>query len=123
MALFIPGICGPEYHERAVEAARALLRAVGYGQAGEPWLALGGAVNSGLTYVGNVGSEGVVDFTALGDTVNTASRLASSAGAGEVLLSETVYATVATRFPGLDRRTLALRGKEAPMEARVFGAG
>jgi adenylate cyclase len=123
MALFIPGICGPEYHERAVEAARALLRAVGYGQAGEPWLALGGAVNSGLTYVGNVGSDGVVDFTALGDTVNTASRLASTAGAGEVLLSETVYATVATRFPGLERRTLALRGKEAPMEARVFGAG
>ena len=119
MALFIRGICGPEYHRRAGEAAFALLQAVGYGQSGKPWLALGGAVNSGLTYVGNVGS-GVVDFTALGDTVNTASRLASSAAAGEVLLSETVYAKVVDRFPHLERRTLALRGKETPMNVRVL---
>jgi hypothetical protein len=35
------------------------------------------AVNSGISYVGNVGSKGLVDFTALGDTVNTASRWAS----------------------------------------------
>jgi adenylate cyclase len=87
MALFIRGICGHEDHLRAVEAASALLRSVGYGRSGEPWLALGGAVHWGITYAGNVGSE-VVDFTALGDTVNTASRMASSASAGEVLLSE-----------------------------------
>jgi adenylate cyclase len=121
-ALFIRGICGPEYHQRAVQAARALLRAVGYGGTEKPWLALGGAINSGLTYVGNVGSEGVVDFTALGDTVNTASRMASSAAAGEMLLSEPVYATVAESFPDLQRRTLTLRGKEVPLEARVLNA-
>jgi adenylate cyclase len=121
MALFILGICGPQYHLRAVEAASALLGAVGYGQSGEPWLALGGAVHSGITYVGNVGSE-VVDFTALGDTVNTASRLASSAAAGEVLLSETVYAKVAERYPSLEKRSLMLRGKEASTDARVLGA-
>ena len=119
MALFIRGICGPRYHQRAVDAAAALLRAVGYGKTGKPWLALGGAVHSGMAYVGNVGGE-VVDFTALGDTVNTASRLASSAAAGEVLLSETVYAKVNVRAPNLERRTLALRGKEAPMEVRVL---
>jgi adenylate cyclase len=121
MALFIRGICGPEYHLRAVEAASALLRAVRDGESGEPWLALGGAVHSGITYVGNVGGE-VVDFTALGDTVNTASRLASSALAGEVLLSETVYAKVAERFPNLEKRSLMLRGKEATTNARVLGA-
>ena len=120
MALFIPGICGPEYHRHAVEAAAALLRAVGYGESGEPWVALGGAVHSGMTYVGNVGSE-VVDFTALGDTVNTASRLASSAAAGEVLLSETVYAKVAEHFPNLEKRSLMLRGKEASTDARILG--
>jgi adenylate cyclase len=75
-----------------------------------------------MTYVGNVGGEGVVDFTALGDTVNTASRLASSAAAGEILLSEAVYAKVAEHFPNLEQRTLALRGKEAMMDARVLGA-
>jgi adenylate cyclase len=122
MALFIRGICGPEYHRRAVEAAAGLLQAVGYGASEGPWLAIGGAVNSGMTYVGNVGAEGVVDFTALGDTVNTASRLASKAAAGEILLSETVYAKVAPRFPNLRERTLSLRGKEAVMNARVLGA-
>jgi adenylate cyclase len=120
MALFIRGICGPEYHLRAVEAASALLRAVGYAQSGEPWLALGGAVHSGITYVGNVGSD-VVDFTALGDTVNTASRLASSAAGGEVLLSETIYAKVEGRFPDLEKRSLILRGKEGATDARVLG--
>lgn len=120
MALFIPGICGREYHRRAVDAAAALLRAVGYGDSEGPWLALGGAVHSGVTYVGNVGTE-VVDFTALGDTVNTASRLASSANAGEVLLSETIYQKVAERFPNLDKRSLMLRGKEASIDARTLG--
>jgi adenylate cyclase len=122
MALFIPGICGPQYHRRAVEAASGLLQAVGYGKSRPPWLAIGGAVNSGMTYVGNVGGEGIVDFTALGDTVNTASRLASSAAAGEILLSETVYGRVAEHFPNLRERTLALRGKELLMNARVLEA-
>ena len=51
-----------------------LLHAVGYGTAEGPWLKLGAAVNAGVAYVGNVG-EGVVDFTALGDTVNVAARM------------------------------------------------
>jgi adenylate cyclase len=122
MALFIPGICGPEYHRRAVEAALGLLKAVGYRRSGEPWLALGAAVNAGVAYVGNVGSR-VVDFTALGDTVNTAARLASHAAAGEALLSEAVYAKMADRFPRLEKRTLMLRGKEAPTDLRVLTCG
>jgi len=76
-------------------------------------------VNSGRTYVGNVGGHGVVDFTALGDPVNTAARLASSAGAGEALLSESVYGAVAEQFPNLKQRTLVLRGREAPFTVRV----
>jgi adenylate cyclase len=119
MALFIRGICGPEYHLRAVQAAAALLRALGYGSSTQPWLEIGVAINSGLTYVGNVGGE-VVDFTALGDTVNTASRMASSAAAGEILLSEAMYETVADSFPDLPARTLSLRGKESPTHVRVL---
>ena len=121
MALFIPGICGPEYRRRAALAAVALLQAVGYGQSAEPWMPIGVAVNSGLAYVGNVGSEGVVDFTALGDAVNTAARLASSAEAGEVLLSESVYAAAADQLPNLERRNVIVRGKEAPVAVRVLG--
>jgi adenylate cyclase len=120
MALFIPGICGREYHRCAARSALALLQAVGYGRPGQPWMPIGAAVNSGLAHVGNVGSEGVVDFTALGDAVNTAARLASSARAGEVLLSEKVYASVAEEFPDLERCNLTLRGKELPVPVRVL---
>jgi adenylate cyclase len=122
MALFIPGFCGPNYTRRAAEAAMALLKAVGYGAADAPWMPIGAAVNSGISYVGNVGGEGVVDFTALGDTVNTASRMAASAAAGELLLSEEVFRTVSGEVPEAERRTLNLRGKEAPFPVRVVRA-
>src|SRR5215469_6638779 len=119
MALFIPGICGPHYHRRAVEAALALMRAVGYAPSREPWMPLGAAVHAGLSFVGNVGGESVSDFTALGDPVNTAARLAASAAAGEVLLSEPIYAASAKQLPDLEQRILDLRGKEEPFPVRV----
>jgi adenylate cyclase len=121
MALFIPGICGPLYRRRGAEAALALLDAVARHRAAEP-ISIGVAVSSGLAYVGNVGGEGVIDFTALGDTVNTASRLASCAASGEALLGESVYAAVASAWPGLEIRTLALRGKTAPVSVHVAHA-
>jgi adenylate cyclase len=120
MALFIPGFTGPEYRQRSVEAGVALLRAVGYGEEGEPLLPLGVAVHAGPAYVGVVGSEGVIDFTALGDTVNTAARLQGQAGPGELLISETVYESVADRYPDLAARSLALRGKEDSLAVRVL---
>ena len=118
MALFIRGICGPDYHRRAAEAAFALAETAASGLG----LPLGTAVHSGVTFVGNVGGEGVVDFTALGDTVNTAARLASAAAAGEVLLGEAVYAAVAKRAPDLEQRTLRLRGKDTSITVRVWRA-
>lgn len=122
MALFISGFCGPDYRRKAAESALALLGAVGYGNASEPWMPIGVAVNSGLAYVGNVGGEGVVDFTALGDAVNTASRLAASAAAGEVLVSEDVYQALAGKHSATERRVLNLRGKEAPFPVHVLHA-
>jgi len=120
MALFIPGICGRQYLRRAAEASVALLKALGYGQSAEPWLPLGVAVNSGVAYVGNVGGQGTVDFTALGDVVNTAARMQSNAAVGEVVLSESVYAAAADQFPGAPSHMLDLRGKEAPVAVRVL---
>lgn len=99
IALLIPGMCGVDYKRLDAEAAVALLDAFGYRAAAKVWMPLGAAVNSGLSYVGNVGGEGTMDFTALGDTVNAALRLASVAADGEVLLSQDVSASVADEFP------------------------
>ena len=82
---------------------------------------LGIAVHAGLAYyVGKVGTEGINDFTALGDTANTAARLQAEAAAGEIVLSETVYKEVADRFADLEQKTVTLRGKKEPIPIRVI---
>jgi adenylate cyclase len=69
--------------------------------------------------VGAVGEGDAKDFTALGDTVNTASRLTSLAGAGEVLISAETAAAGGLETAGLERRTLELRGREQTIDAWV----
>ncbi|MBV8773178.1 MAG: adenylate/guanylate cyclase domain-containing protein [Deltaproteobacteria bacterium] len=123
MALFIPGFCGPNYRLHAVRAAEALIRAIGYREGSEPLLPVGVSIHAGPAYVGKVGSGGVTDFTALGDTVNTAARLQAIAGAGEVLLSEVLFQAVAEHYPQLEQRVVTLRGKEEPFAIRVLHCG
>lgn len=121
MALFIPGICGQLYRRRAVESAFDLLAAVGYGSGGEPWVRIGVGVHAGIAFVGNVGAGTMVDFTAVGDAVNTTARIQREAQAGEAVISEAVYAAeVRERFPDLVQRELTLRGKEERVTARVL---
>jgi adenylate cyclase len=109
MALFIPGVAGPEYRRRAVEAAVEVVREV------EPFLRVGAAVNAGTAFVGNVGTA-VVDFTALGDPVNVAARLQEHAAAGEVVVAD----ELAGAYPQAERRVLAVRGHAAPVATRVI---
>lgn len=118
MALFIP-FGSKSYRRTAALAAEELLRAVGYGGRGEPWLPLAAGVHSGPAYVGKVGTAGVGDFTALGDTVNTAARLQALAQAGELVLSEQVFADVAGEYPEAAQRTVEVRGKGEPLAVRV----
>ena len=82
-------------------------------------LPVGIGVDAGVAYVGNVGSGGVVDFTALGDPVNTAARLQSQAEAGEMVLADNVYVDAADLLPDAEARVLAVRGREIPIEVHV----
>lgn len=121
MALFISGIAGPRYREMAVLAGEALLRGIGYGTPTGPFLPLGVGIHAGPAFVGNVGAEGVVDFTAIGDTVNVASRIQAQAAAGTILMSEAAYAAVAGRYGELKSRSLTLKGKQEPVTVREYG--
>ena len=51
---------------------------------------MGVGLDVGEAFVGNIGERAVYDFTAVGDVVNTASRLQGEARGGEILLSERV---------------------------------
>ena len=85
-------------------------------------LQVGGGVGTGHAFVGNVGSGEVRDFTVIGDTVNIAARLQGAARAGEVLVMEQTYESVADRFPDAAQRTMELKGKAKPVIARVLNA-
>jgi adenylate cyclase len=113
MAFFIPGFSGPDFKSKAIDAGRSLMRAFGYGGTEPPWLSVGVGIDVGSTFVGNIGGEHIVDFTALGDPVNTAQRIQAKAKPGELLVSEPAFAAVSEQFPGLVRNTIRLRGKSA----------
>ncbi len=71
-----------------------------------PWLPVGVGVNTGLAYVGAVGEGPDTELTAMGDTVNTTARLASAAGAGEILVTGTAAGNAGLEGSAVERRTL-----------------
>jgi len=115
VALFFPLLSGERFVARAVAAAEDLLRATGHADPGGPWVPVGAGVHAGRAWFGVVGEGLHMELTAVGDNVNIAARLASLAQAGEVLVS----ADAADRSdlePGLERRTLELKGKATATE-------
>jgi adenylate cyclase len=114
VALFIPSFTENRHAANAIATARSLLD-----QTGSDDIPLGVGVHTGTSFVGAVGEGDVKDFTALGDTVNTASRLTSLAGAGEVLISAEAAAAGGLETADLERRTLDLRGREQSVDAWV----
>lgn len=71
----------------------------------------GVGVNCGPAVVGNVGCEFRMDFTAIGDTVNTAARLEANAKKGQVLISDTVYERIKDRIEIEEVGEIPLKGK------------
>jgi adenylate cyclase len=122
VALFVPGFAGEEHAGRAIEAARELLHETGNADGAEPWVPVGAGVHTGIAYVGRVGEGDACDFTAVGDAVNTAARLASSAGAGEILVSTSAAEAAGLDAGGLEARTLDLRGRDESVDAVVATA-
>ena len=57
-------------------------------------LGVGIGINSGFVTVGNVGSDAYKDYTIIGNQVNVAARLETSAKAGQILISQRTYSLV-----------------------------
>jgi class 3 adenylate cyclase len=101
MAIFT----GEEKEARAIEAAIAVQRRMSQLVSEDTLfseLRVGIGINTGEVVVGNIGSRDRMDYTAIGDVVNTAARLCSAAEAGEIIVTEDVK----TKLP----KSIALDG-------------
>ena len=91
MALFGAPISHEDHARRGVLAALALQRTLKEAALGRPYgvecvFRLG--LNSGLVVVGSIGDNLRMDYSAIGDTTNLASRLQDHAAPGNILISE-----------------------------------
>jgi adenylate cyclase len=77
-------------------------------------LALGVGLNTGEAVVGNIGSEKVMDYTVIGDTVNVARRLQEIAGPGQILISQSTYWQVKDQAIVEELHPMLLEGKLEP---------
>ena len=125
IGLFFAGISGQDHSAAAMRAATELLAASGRADATRSGpIPVGAAVHTGQAFVGSTGAPGAVnDFTALGDAVNTAARLASEAAAGELLVSIEAATAGGLEVADLQRRTVAVRGRSLPVEVVALRPG
>ena len=79
-----------------------------------PTLAMGFGLNYGEAFAGYVGAERRLEYTVIGDTVNTANRLCAAANAGEILITGEMRAALREPPPMTERGAMELRGKSQP---------
>jgi class 3 adenylate cyclase len=121
MALFNAPSTQPDHALRACRAALAMQRVITPITAEAPDMPrFGIGVNTGPALVGNIGSESIRNFTAIGDTVNLASRLQTRANGGQVLISGSTYAQVKEYAEVQPLGSIQVKGREEPVDAFVL---
>lgn len=74
-------------------------------------------INTGLALIGNLGSSEMRSFTVVGDAINIASRLETSAEPGHVVISESTYRQIVDRVAVIELGPLELKGKTERIRA------
>ncbi len=82
---------------------------------GRHGLGVGIGLHIGPLVEGLLGSKDVKAYDVIGDTVNTAKRIESSAGPGELLVSEALRIALGATFRAGPKRQITIQGKEEPI--------
>ena len=130
MAVFGAPLDDPQHEIHAVRAALEMQRRLAgmrerWREAGRAHIACGIGIHTGDAIVGNIGSEQRMEYTAIGDTVNIASRLEAETKTQEceILLSETTVAGLGEEFALRALGMVHCRGVAEPMAVFTLAAG
>jgi adenylate cyclase len=120
MSLFGAPTTTPEDASNAMNAAVAMQRRIlginlELRQEGLAEIGVGIGLHTGEATVGYIGSERRSEYTAIGDTVNTASRLESNAKSGEILVSDATAQAARSRYKLKPREAITVKNREQPV--------
>jgi class 3 adenylate cyclase len=113
----------PDHASRAARAGLELQRRMQAIEGSHPdWPKLRVGVNSGSALVRELGGPGKIVYAVVGDTINVASRLQSQAAVGGVLIGAETYRSLSFEADVEPRPGLAIKGKQAPVDAYILNA-
>jgi adenylate cyclase len=120
MAQWGAPISAPDDPDRAMRAAIEMIEELDRLNAkwraeGKPELQVGIGLNYGDAFAGNIGSERRLEFTVIGDTVNTASRLCGAAEGHQILLSEEMRRALTNPPRVVEVPPMELKNKSRPL--------
>ncbi|HEX8710008.1 MAG TPA: adenylate/guanylate cyclase domain-containing protein [Pyrinomonadaceae bacterium] len=120
MALFGAPTATPQDATNAVNAAVAMQRRIiGINEElraeGFPEIGVGIGLHTGEATVGYIGSERRSEYTAIGDTVNLASRLESNSKGGQILLSDAAMRASESQYPVRPREAIMVKNRVQPV--------
>jgi len=98
-----------EQQEKILEMAAA------WAGEGKKIFTVGMGLNTGEVVMGNLGSSERLNYTVIGDNVNTAARLYNVAKGGQIIISESTYDEVKDRFIVNELQPVSVKGKTLPL--------
>ncbi len=119
MAWYNAPVAQADHSLRAVKSALALRNAMGklYSELPpEAHLSFGMGIHYGQALLGWIGTEKRLEFTAIGDSINTARRIQENAAANQILLSSEVYERLKDRVEARLCPPMRVKGKSQPLQ-------
>jgi adenylate cyclase len=120
MALFGAPTATPDDAKNALQSAVAMQKRIlilneELKEEGFPQVKVGIGLHTGEATIGYIGSEKRSEYTAIGDTVNLASRLEANAQGGQILISDTTAKLCENLFPMIEHKPLTVKNRLQPV--------